>query len=172
MQTFFVALAELGEKVEATRKRLVMIDLVAEFLRRLEVDEVESAVSMMLGRPFSKQSSLVLEVSWATLSRVIRSVTGVDWSVFDEAFSRTGDIGSAARIVFENSSRKRQTTLFERAVTLMEVRHGLEAIAEVTGQGSMGKKQRLLSALLSRLSPVEVKYLVRILVGGHEDWFS
>ncbi len=41
MQTFFVALAELGEKVEATRKRLVMIDLVAEFLRRLELDEVE-----------------------------------------------------------------------------------------------------------------------------------
>jgi DNA ligase-1 len=171
MQTFFVALAELSEKVEATRKRLVMIDLVAEFLRRLEVDEVESAVSMMLGRPFSKQSSLVLEVSWATLSRVIRSVTGVDWAVFDEAFSRTGDIGSAARIVFENSSRKRQTSLFERAVTLMEVRHGLEAIAEVTGQGSMGKKQRLLSALLSRLSPVEVKYLVRILVGDMRTGF-
>jgi DNA ligase-1 len=171
MQTFFVALAELGEKVEATRKRLVMVDLVAEFLRNLEAEEVEPAVSMMLGRPFSKQSNLVLEVSWATLSRAIRSVTGVDWAVFDDAFSRTGDIGSAARVVFENSSRKRQTALFEKAVTLMEVRRSLEAIAEVTGQGSIGKKQRLLSALLSRLSPVEVKCLVRILVADMRTGF-
>jgi DNA ligase-1 len=171
MQTFFVALAELGEKVEATRKRLVMVDLVAEFLRNLEAEEVEPAVSMMLGRPFSKQSNLILEVSWATLSRAIRSVTGVDWTVFDDAFSRTGDIGSAARVVFENSSRKRQTALFEKAVTLMEVRRSLEAIAEVTGQGSIGKKQRLLSALLSRLSPVEVKCLVRILVADMRTGF-
>jgi DNA ligase-1 len=171
MQTFFVALAELGEKVEATRKRLVMVDLVAEFLRNLEAEEVEPAVSMMLGRPFSKQSNLVLEVSWATLSGAIRSVTGVDWAVFDDAFSRTGDIGSAARVVFENSSRKRQTALFEKAVTLMEVRRSLEAIAEVTGQGSIGKKQRLLSALLSRLSPVEVKCVVRILVADMRTGF-
>jgi DNA ligase-1 len=171
MQTFFVALAELCEKVEATRKRLVMVDLVAEFLRNLEAEEVEPAVSMILGRPFSKQSVLVLEVSWATLSRAIRSVTGVDWAVFDDAFSRTGDIGSAARVVFENSSRKRQTALFEKAVTLMEVRRSLEDIAEVTGQGSIGKKQRLLSALLSRLSPVEVKCLVRILIADMRTGF-
>lgn len=171
MQTFFVALAELSEKVEATRKRLVMVDLVAEFLRNLEAGEVEPAVSMMLGRPFSKQSDLVLEVSWATLSRAIRSVTGVDWAVFDDAFSRTGDIGSAARVVFENSSRKRQTALFEKALTLMEVRRSLEAIAEVTGQGSMRKKQRLLSVLLSRLSPVEVKCAVRILVADMRTGF-
>jgi len=171
MQTLFVALAELGERIEATRKRLVMVDHVAEFLRNLEAEEVEPAVSMMLGRPFSKQSDLVLDVSWATLSRAIRSVTGVDWAVFDEAFSRIGDIGSAARVVFENSSRRRQTALFERAVTLMEVRRSLEDIALVTGQGSIGKKRRLLSALLSRLSPVEVKCLVRILVADMRTGF-
>ena len=171
MQTLFEAFAELGEKVEGTRKRLVMIDLVAEFLRSLETEEVEPAVSMMLGRPFSKQSKLVLEVSWTTLSKVIQSVTGVEWAVFDDAFGKTGDIGSAAMIVFENSRRKRQSTLFERTVTLMEVRRSLEAIAEVAGTGSIVKKRRLLSALLSELSPVEVKYLVRILIGGMRTGF-
>jgi DNA ligase-1 len=171
MQTLFKAFAELGEKVEGTRKRLVMIDLVAEFLRSLETEEVEPAVSMMLGRPFSKQSKLVLEVSWTTLSKVIQSVTGVEWAVFDDAFGKTGDIGSAAMIVFGNSRRKRQSTLFERTVTLMEVRRSLEAIAEVAGTGSIVKKRRLLSALLSELSPVEVKYLVRILIGGMRTGF-
>lgn len=171
MQTLFEAFAELGEKVGATRKRLVMIDLVADFLRSLETEEVEPAVSMMLGRPFSKQSELLLEVSWATLSNVIQSVTGVEWAVFDDAFSKTGDIGSATMLVFENSRRKRQSTLFERTVTLMEVRRSLEAIAEVAGTGSIVKKRRLLSALLNELSPVEAKYLVRILIGGMRTGF-
>ncbi len=171
MQTPFVALAELDEKIEAARKRLVMVDLVSEFLNDLKEEEVEPAVSMMLGRPFSKQSVLLLELNWATLSKAIRSVTGVDWAIFDEAFSQTGDIGSAARIVFENSSKKRQTALFEKTVTLMEVRRSLEDIALIAGEGSKGKKQRQLSALLSRLSPIEVKCLVRILIADMRTGF-
>ena len=68
MPTPFKALAELCEKLEATNKRLLMISLVADFLRRLDNDEVEPAVSMILGRAFPKWSQRTLDVSWATLS--------------------------------------------------------------------------------------------------------
>jgi len=171
MQTLFRAFAELSEKVEGTHKRLVMIDLVAEFLRSLAAEEMEPAVSMMLGRPFSKQNGSVLDVSWATVSRAIQSVTGVDRTVFDDAFDKTGDIGSAAMIVFEKSRQKRQSTLFGRALTLAEVRRSLEVIAGTGGPASTLKKRRLLSALLSELSPLEAKYLVRILIGGMRTGF-
>lgn len=171
MQTLFRAFAELSEKVEGTHKRLVMIDLVAEFLRSLDAEEMEPAVSMMLGRPFSKQNGSVLDVSWATVSRAIQSVTGVDRTVFDDAFDKTGDLGSAAMIVFEKSRQKRQSTLFGRALTLAEVRRSLEVIAGTGGPASTLKKRRLLSALLSELSPLEAKYLVRILIGGMRTGF-
>jgi DNA ligase-1 len=101
MQTPFKALAELSEKLEGTKKRLLMINLVAEFLKSLEVQEIESAVSMILGRPFPKWSQQTLEVSWATLSEIIKRITGVEWNVFMEAFGKTGDIGSATKTVFE-----------------------------------------------------------------------
>ena len=114
MQTPFKALAELCEKLEATSKRLLMIDLVADFLKNLETLEVEPAVSMILGRAFPKWSQQTLEVSWATLSGIIKHITGVEWSVFMEAFGKTGDIGSATKTVFEESKVKRQATLFER----------------------------------------------------------
>ena len=171
MQTLFRAFAELSEKVEGTHKRLVMIDLVAEFLRSLDAEEMEPAVSMMLGRPFSKQNGSVLDVSWATVSRAIQSVTGVDRTVFDDAFDKTGDLGSAAMIVFEKSRQKRQSTLFGRALTLAEVRRSLEVIAGTGGPASTLKKRCLLSALLSELSPLEAKYLVRILIGGMRTGF-
>jgi len=171
MQTPFKALAELGEKLEATRKRLLMIDLAADFLKNLEVQEVEPAVSMILGRPFSKWSQRTLEVSWATLSGVIKRFTGIEWSVFNEAFSKSGDIGSATKTIFENTKVKRQAVLFERELTLIEVRRSLEAISETVGYGSRGKKERLIEGLLSRSSPLEAKYLVKIFIGEMRTGF-
>ena len=110
------------EKLGATSKRLLMIDLVADFLKNLEIREVEPAVSMILGRPFPKWSQQTLEVSWATISEIIKRITGVEWNVFMEAFGKTGDMGSATKTVFEESKVKRQATLFERTLTIAEVR--------------------------------------------------
>ena len=171
MQTPFKALAELCEKLEATTKRLLMVNLVADFLKSLEAEEVEPAVSMILGRPFPKWSQQTLDVSWATLSEIIKRITGVEWKVFIEAFSKTGDIGSATKTVFEETKLKRQITLFEKPLTIMEVRRQLEAIAEATGQGSREKKERLIEALISASSPIEAKYLVKIFIGEMRTGF-
>jgi len=165
VSTSFKTLAELSEKLEATKKRLLMIDVVSKFLQHLGVKEVEPAISMLLGRPFPKWSQQTLEVSWATLSEIIRRITGIEWSFFEEAFRETGDIGSATKKVFENSRIKRQAVLFEKALTLLEVRHNLEAVAATVGFGSRERKERLVTALLSRCSPVEAKCLVKILIG-------
>ncbi|MGB9756702.1 MAG: ATP-dependent DNA ligase, partial [Candidatus Bathyarchaeales archaeon] len=106
-----------------------------------------------------------LDVSWATLSEIIKRITGVEWKVFIEAFSKTGDIGSATKEIFEESKIKRQATLFEKPLTITEVRRQLEAIAEATGYGSREKKERLIETLMSAASPLEAKYLVKIFIG-------
>ena len=140
METSFRALAELCEKLEATTKRLAMIKLVGEFLKSLETDEVEPAISMILGRSLPKWSQQTLDVSWAILSEIIRHVASVEWRVFIEAFGKTGDVGAATKTVFEEGKVKRQATLFERELTILEVRCGFEAIAETSGYGSREKK--------------------------------
>jgi DNA ligase-1 len=171
MPALFKYLAELLEKIEGTRKRLQMIGMVAEFLKELETEELEPAVSMILGRPFPKWSQKTLEVSWATLSEILRRITEVDWNVFLEAFSSTGDLGSAAKAVFERTKVKRQALLLEKALTIAEVRRSLEVIAETAGSGSREKKERLIAALLSQASPVEAKYLVKIFIGEMRTGF-
>jgi len=171
METPFKALAELCEKLEATRKRLPKIDLVADFLKSLDAEEVEPAVSMLLGKPFPKWSPQTLDLSWATLSEIIKRITGVEWSVFMEAFSKTGDIGSATKTAFENTKVRRQAALFEKTLTITEVRRSLTAIAEVAGYGSREKKERLVEALFSLASPLEVKYLVKIFTGDTRTGF-
>jgi DNA ligase-1 len=165
MPTLFKSLAELLEKVEATKKRLKIISMTADFLRGLDADEVEPAVSMILGRAFPKWSQKTLEVSWATLSGILQRTASVDWNVFREAFAGTGDIGAAAKAVFEKTRVKKQALLLEKTLTITEVRRLLEATAGAAGSGSREKKERLIATLLSQASPVEAKYLVKIFVG-------
>jgi DNA ligase-1 len=171
MQTTFQALAELCEKIGATTKRTLMIALVSQFLKQLQSDEVEPAVSMILGRAFPKWDQRTLEVSWATVAQIIRRLTNVDWNFFTEAFRKTGDVGDAAKIVFEASKIRKQATLFEKPLTILEVRHSFEAIAEIKGYGSREKKERLLETLLSKATPLEVKYLTKILIGEMRTGF-
>jgi DNA ligase-1 len=165
MPTLFKSLAELLERVEATKKRLEIIGMTADFLRHLEAAEVEPAVSLILGRAFPKWSQKTLDVSWETLNGILQRTAGVDWNVFREAFTSTGDIGAAAKTVFEKSNVKKQALLLEKTLTITEVRRLLQSIAGTTGSGSREKKQRLITTLLSRALPVEARYLVKIFVG-------
>ena len=171
MPTPFKALAELCEKLEATKKRLVTVSLVADFLKTLEPDEVEPAVSMILGRAFPKWDARTLDVSWTTLSEAIKQITSADWSVFNQAFGESVDVGSATKVIFEKSRVRKQTSLLSRALTILEVRRDFEAIAEAVGAGSRQKKERLVRALLSQASPVEAKYLVKVFIGEMRTGF-
>jgi len=149
-----------------------MRDLVADFLKKLHTEEVEPATTMILGRAFPKWDQRTLEVSWATLSDVIKRLTNVDWKDFREAFSNTGDVGSATKIIFEKTGKiRKQVMLFEKPLTILEVRRRLEAIAEAAGYGSRERKERLLETLLGAATPLEAKYLIKILIGEMRTGF-
>jgi DNA ligase-1 len=166
----FKSLAELCDKLERTTKRNLMVDSVADFLKGLSEEEIEPAISMILGRPFPKCDPRTLDVSWATLSEIIKRLSNADWSIFYTAFRNTGDVGAATQILFENRTHK-QSLLLEKPLTILEVRRIFEHIAESKGQGSREKKERLIETLLSRATPLEAKYLVKIMIGEMRTGF-
>jgi len=167
----FQALTEICEKLSSTTKRNQMTDAAAEFLKVLDDDEVEPAVSMMLGRAFPKWNQRTLDVSWATLSSTIERLTKTDWKEFSATFRETGDIGSAVQAIFERNKVRRQATLFENPLTILEVRRVLEAMAESIGQGAREKKERLIGILFGRAEPLEAKYLVKIILSEMRTGF-
>lgn len=149
-----------------------MTDLASAFLKQLNPEEVEPAVSMLLGRAFPKWDQRELELNWTTLSSILERLTNADWSIFRETFSKTGDVGSAAKALFENSKVGKQATLFgEKPLTILKVRETLEAIARTSGYGSREKKEHLLEMLLGAAIPLEVKYLVKVLIGDMRTGF-
>ncbi len=167
----FQALTDLCERLVATTKRIMMTNIVANFLTELDDNEVEPAVSMLLGRAFPKWDERTLDVSWATLSGTIKRLTQASWKDFSSVFRQTGDIGAATESVFQNSKVRRQATLFENPLTVLDVRGVLEAIAESIGQGSRERKERLIESVFGRATPLETKYLVKIIIGEMRTGF-
>jgi len=165
MPTLFRTLAELCERLESTTKRNDMVNWVALFILSLETEEIEPATSMLIGRVFPKWDQRTLKVSWATLSTIIRKITDINNNTFSKAFSKTGDVGDATKIVLEEGKIKKQATLFQKPLTILEMQHTFETIAETTGTGSREKKERLLETLLSSATPFEAKCIVKILIG-------
>jgi len=160
----FKELADLCDKLEATSKRGEMVDLVAGLLRKLQPDEVEPAVSMLLGRPIQKWSSKTLEVSWATLHELIFRITRAKPQEFAAAFDKAGDLGAATAMMFESSKRRRQAVFLEKPLTILEVKKLFEKIAQLKGQGVRGRKERMLESTFSRVTPQEAKCLMKIII--------
>jgi DNA ligase-1 len=165
MFALFESLSELLEKVEATKKRLEIIDLTASFLKKLSPEEIESATNMIVGRAFPKYSQKTLDVSWSTLTQVLERTSQFDWNLWRRAMVTTGDIGSATKVVLEQTKAKKQMQLTEKFLTISEVKRVLEAITQASGTGSRTKKERLITTLFSQATPVEAKYLVKIFTG-------
>jgi DNA ligase-1 len=97
MPVSFKSLSKLLEKVEATKKRLEIIDQTANFLKTLSPEEIEPATNMIVGRAFPKYSQKTLDVSWSTLTRIFERISAFDWDLFRQAMVSTGDIGSATK---------------------------------------------------------------------------
>ena len=148
-----------------------MVDFVAEFLRDLSNEEVEPASLMLLGYSFNVGESKMLDLSWATISDLIKRLVDVDWSIFSEFFAKTGDLGSTVKSLFEKNRFRRQITLVQEPLTILEVRRIFEAIAKTGGSGSRERKERLLETLLGDSSALEAKYIVKILIGKMRTGF-
>ncbi|MEM2908167.1 MAG: ATP-dependent DNA ligase [Candidatus Hadarchaeales archaeon] len=166
----FRRLAELCELLSKMRERSKMVDIVATFLRELRPSEVEPAVLMISGRPFPRWSAKSLDISWATLSDVVLRVVGSEREELERAFDATGDLGEAAEVVF-TSRPKRQATLIETPLTLGEVIRIFNRIAAVKGEGARERKEAILEGLLSRATPLEAKYLIKIIIGEMRTGF-
>jgi DNA ligase 1 len=166
MPSSFKSLSELLEKVEATKKRLEIIDQTANYLKTLEAEEIGPATNMMVGRAFPKTSQKTLDVSWSTLTRILNYISNSGWSrFFREAMASTGDIGSATQVVLEKAKARTQTQLTEKSLTITEVQATFTAIAQTKGPRSRTRKERLVTTLFSQATPVEAKYLVKIFTG-------
>jgi DNA ligase 1 len=151
----FQQFAELCQRLAETGSKLQKRALMAEYLRALPVSEAGLAALYLAGVPFPETDGRDLNVGGALLSRVIAQLSGASQAAMHAAYLRHGDLGGAAQDLLQARSVKSTLLLGEIA----------EAFAAIAGAGKPAAKQQITQTLLERATPLEAKYLIKIILG-------
>jgi DNA ligase-1 len=146
--------AETCEAIAATTKKLEKIALVADYFRNTPLDEAATAAIFLSGRPFPAYEEATLQVGGASLWRVITKLSGKSEADLSQIYKRHGDAGSVAAEALPDHAKS--------SLSLTEIRRVFSEIA--TARGPV-PKAALLRGLLARATPLEAKYIVKIISG-------
>jgi len=147
-------LAETCEAIAATTKKLQKTAFVADYLKSRTTDEAAISTVFLSGRPFATWEETTMQVGGSLLWRIVAELSGKDESVLTGAYRKFGDLGAVAGEVLQARSRQ--------SLGILEVAAAFRQIAAARGPAA---KTALVRELLSRATPLEAKYIVKIITG-------
>jgi DNA ligase-1 len=154
--------AEVCERVKATASKNLKIEILSEYLKKLDDTSLRIACSLLSGEIFPPWQIIELQVGYSTLVGILTELSGKDRRTLEKVFLRYGDLGETAEDIL---TKKSIAPLFSEEYTLISFHDRLTKIAEMTGKGSHSEKKKALSGLYLNMSPIESKYLTKILTG-------
>src|SRR2546429_1329451 len=149
-----LSFARTCDAIAATTKKLEKTALVAAYLRSALLSEAARASIFLSGRPFPAYEEATLQVGGALLWRVIGELSGKTEHELSEIYRRHGDAGSVAAEALPARP--------ESGLSFAEVQRTFYDMASARGPAA---KASLLRGLLERATPLEAKYIVKIISG-------
>jgi DNA ligase-1 len=147
-------LAETCEAIAATTKKLLKTATVADYLKSRTVDEAAMSAVFLSGRAFPAWEETTLQVGGSLLWRVVAQLSGKSESALTVAYRKHGDLGAVAGEVLPPSSGQ--------GLNILEVAETFRQIAAARGPAA---KTALVGDLLARATPLEAKYIVKVITG-------
>jgi DNA ligase-1 len=155
----FYELAQLCETLSQTASRIQRVQLVADFLGAVALEEVEAAARFLAGRTVAQGDEARLKLSARAVWKTALDIAG-EADVDESTFAGAADFGEAVEVLMR--LRRAEMGL---ALTLTDVERAFEAIAAIEGRASRQAKLVALRELMARTSPLESKLLARIVIG-------
>ncbi len=153
----FSEFSQYLEKLEATSSRLSLIEILSELFKKTPNDEIEEIVYLIQGRIAPFFAPIEIGMAEKNVAGSIAIAYGSDKEKVLALFNKLGDMGKAAQELSNSKSSN---------ITVSEVFEILTQIANTSGEGTVEKRQTLLSGLLSKVDGVSAKHLVRIPLGN------
>jgi DNA ligase-1 len=152
--------AELCERLAGTTKKLEKRAWMADYLRELPAEAAAHAALYLSGTPFAEADRRQLSVGGASLWQVVKELTRASDAAMHDAYRKHGDMGAAA---FDLLSAHRAAVA--ATLTIEDVAGSFAEIAALRGaERSTERRQALLRDLLTRATPPEAKYLIKLML--------
>ncbi len=157
----FLQLAHLADELAATGSRLKKRAAIAAGIAAArEAGSVHDAglfAMYLSGEAFSEADTRKLNIGGAMLTKTVREIVSPTEAQFSGAWRRHGDLGAAAGDLFAEQGHTPEPTL-----SLGEIE---DAFAAIPTAKTTAARQALLAGLLRRCTPVEAKYLIKLING-------
>jgi DNA ligase-1 len=128
--------------------------IVADYFKSRTIDEAVVSAVFLSGRAFPAWEETTLQVGGSLLWRAVAELSGKDEAELTVAYRRHGDLGAVAGEVLPETSRQ--------GLSVLEVADTFRQIAAARGPAA---KSTLVRDLLARATPLEAKYIVKIMTG-------
>ena len=148
--------AETADKIAATTKKLQKTALLAEYLKSVPVEEAAVAAVFFSGRPFPAWEETTLQVGGTLLWRIVEELSGRSAQELTAAYREHGDLGAVAGAALPKTN-KRDAHPSPSAIQLV--------FREIAGARGPAAKGALVRKLLSEVTPLGAKYIVKIMTG-------
>ena len=142
------------EAIAGTTKKLQKTAIVADYLKSCPTDEAAVSAVFLSGRPFPVWEEATLQVGGRALWQILADLSGKGSEDLTAAYRKRGDLGAVAEEVLPQRTGQ--------GLSVLEVGNGFRQIAAARGPSS---KATIVRELLSRATPLEAKYIVKIMTG-------
>jgi DNA ligase-1 len=158
----FSIIVETFEKMENTTKRLELTQHLVDLFKKTPSDLISKVVYLIQGKLRPDFEGVELGIAEKLAIRAISKSAGTPLKKIEDAYNKDGDLGHAASKILE---QKTQTTFVKEPITTERVYDTLYKIAELQGSRSQDMKMKYIASLLNDASPLEVRFLLKILLG-------
>ena len=158
----FLIVAEIFEKMENTTKRIELTNILVELLKKIPEKIIPNAVYLLQGNIRPNFEGVELGVAEKLAIHAISKSSGLPIKKIENDYRNEGDLGLTVSNMLK---LKTQTTFTTEKITLERVYETLFKIAKLEGKGSQDLKMKYISSLLNDATPVEAKFLLKILLG-------
>jgi DNA ligase-1 len=157
----YQTIAEAYRDLEQASGRLALTARLAELLAATPDDLLPTVCYLCQGLIAPEFAGIDLGLAEKLAVRAVATATGRTPEQVAGSVRETGDLGQAADQLLTETGAGQAASL-----PVTEVVGTLHEIAAAEGPGSQGRKLDLLAGLLSRATPLEARYLLRLVTGG------
>jgi len=151
------AFAECAEAVAATTKKLEKAATLGTYFESLSDVDLTRAARYFAGHQFASTDARTTNVGGSIISAALSEATGFSPEDLYPRYVRLGDPGDLAAEIIKEAGRVSQPT-----ITLAETESLITRLSETRG---IRNKTALLTSVLHHATPLEGKYLVKLLSG-------
>ena len=158
----FAIIAEMFQKMEETTKRIELTDILVELLKKTPKKLIPNIVYLIQGIIRPNFEGVELGIAEKLAIRAISKSIGLPVKKIEDDYEEGGDLGITASNMLK---LKTQTTFTKEKITVERVYETLFKISKLEGKGSQDLKMKYISSLLNDATPVEAKFVLKILLG-------